>query len=407
MRHEWRAVALALALWTGVAEARFTCTSVARRGDLDPSGAAFQNKFDEQTAVNGAGDVVFVARSGSNQQFLYLYPNGGSSSIIARVGDPAPGGSTFGQFAKGTFGGPSINTAGLVAFKARLALPGEGVFVDVGGVLEKAARNTDAAPGGGFFVSFPSVAAINDSDEVVFTGVVSDGPSGIFRYDADTDTLVTVVDTTGADTLARSFCGFDAVGQSDAGLALRGSVGNPTCATPLAGIFREVLGTFVPVAVTGGATPIGGTTYSLFLDAPAVGSTTTFVARVTGATFNGDGIFDAGGSVVVASGDVAPDVGGVVKKTGGQHRQTLGGAVITRLFLRQTLAKHGIFRYDGTPEAAVVKTDTPPPPFGALSRYRDIGLPAIDESGAYLAFRAKMRDTVKPGSKMGILRCVP
>lgn len=407
MKHEWRTVALALALSAGVAEARFTCTSVARRGDLDPGGFPFQNKFDEQTAVNGSGDVVFVARSGSNPQYLYRYPNGGPNSVIARVGDPAPGGSTFGQFAKGTFGGPSINSAGVVAFKARLALPGEGVFVDDGGTLEKAARNTDPSPGGGFFVSFPSVAAIDDSNEVAFTAIVDLGPSGIFRYDADTDALVTVVDTTDADTLARPFCGFDAVGLSDAGLAFRGSVGNPTCATPLAGIFREVLGTFVPLAVVGGVAPIGGTTYSLFLDAPAVGSTTTFVARVTGATFNGEGIFDSGASVVVASGDIPPDVGGIVKKTGGQHRQTLGGDVVTRLFLRQTTAKHGIFRYDGTPEAAIVKSDTPPPPFGALSRYRDIGIPAIDENGAYLAFRAKMRDTVKPGSKMGILRCTP
>jgi hypothetical protein len=190
MRQLWGASAIALVCLAGVAEARFTCESVARRGDLDPGGAVFNNKFDEAVAVNAAGDVLFVARAGSNQQTLYRYPNGGPNSVIARVADPAPGGSAFGHFAGGCFGRPSINGAGVAAFFAKLTLPGQGVFVDVAGTLEKAAQTTDAAPGtGGFFVAFPSVSLINDANEVAFVGTIDLGSSGIFLYDADTDVL--------------------------------------------------------------------------------------------------------------------------------------------------------------------------------------------------------------------------
>jgi hypothetical protein len=407
MKQRWGAGALAIACFAGMAEASFTCESVARRGDLDPDGAAFSNKFDEAVAVNAAGEVLFVGRAGESQQTLYRYPNGGPNAVIARVGDPAPGGSAFGHFAGGCFGRPSVNTAGVAAFFAKLALPGQGVFVDVAGTLEKAAQTTDPAPGGGFFVAFPSVSLINDANEVAFVGTIDLGSSGIFRYDADTDALVGVVDTSDADTAARPFCTFGEVGLSNVGLAFTATVGNPTCLTPLPGVFRESLGTFVPVAVGGDASPIGGSTYESFSGAPEVGAAITFQARVTGVTFTGDGIFEtAGPSKVVAAGDAAPEVLGAVKKLGGQHRQALGGDVIVRLFLRQTAAKHGIFRYDATPEAAVVKTDAPPdPPFGPLSRYRAIGPPAAAATGTTIAFRAKMRDTIKPGSKTGVLRC--
>jgi len=82
--------------------------------------------------------------------------------------------------------------------------------------------------------------------------------------------------------------------------------------------------------------------------------------------------------------------------------------VITRLFLRQSTAKHGLFRYDATPEAAVVKTDAPSaPPFGPFSKYRAISDASAAGTGTTIAFRAKMKDTIKPGSKTGVLRCVP
>jgi hypothetical protein len=407
MRHIWSAAALVTALWIGAADARYTCTSVARRGDMDPDGFVFTNKFDESTGVNAAGVVVFVARAGNLQQALYRYPNGGPNTVIARVGDPAPGGSAFTRFGAGCFGAESINTAGVVGFVARLAI-GQGVFVDVGGVLEKAAQTTDTSPGGGTFVDFPSASEINDASAVAFVANVSGGPSGIFLYDAVLNTLVTVLDTSDTDSTARPFCSFEEVGLSDTDIAFTATVGNPTCATPLEGVFHGATG--IPIAVAGDVSPIGGSNYVEFIEAPEPGPTgvITFQAKVTG-VLSGAGIFStAGPSKVVAAGDFAPDVGGSVKKPGLQHRQDGNGDVITRLFLRQTTAKHGIFRYDATPEAAVVKTDAPPaPPFGPLSKYRAISDASAASTGTTIAFRAKMKDTIKPGSKTGVLRCVP
>lgn len=407
-----RARALGLVVSLGVAttaHAGFTCSSVARRGDVDPAGEVFSNRFDEKVAVSPSGDVLFIGSAGGQRQALYRYRNVGPNGIIARDGDPAPGGSAFGNFAGSRFGRLSINSAGNAAFIARLALPGEGVFVDVGGALEKAARTTDLSPSGGFFVSFPSVSAINDANEVAFIGLTDIGPSGIFRYDADTNLLVTVVDTTATDTLGRPFCSFGEVGLSDAGLAFTATVGVPNCLTPIQGVFTASIAGFPAVTLAGDPSPIGGTTFTSFVRAPETGASITFEATVSGLTYTGSGIFSsAAPATIVAAGDAAPSVGGTVKKLGGQHRQTLAGNVATRLFLRSTTAKQGIFLYDGSPEAGVVKTDTPPvPPFGPSSRYRTIGPPAVDETGAFFAFRAKMLDTVAPGSKTGVLRCTP
>jgi hypothetical protein len=353
--------------------------------------------------------VLFVARAGVQKQTLYRYANGGPSSIVARERDAAPGGSAFGRFAAGSFGRLSLNASGNAAFFARLALPGSGVFVQMGGTLEKAAQTTDPSPAGGFFTSFPSVSAIDDANEVAFVGLVDTGHNGIFRYDAIADILTAVVTTTDSDTSARPFCAFGEVGLSNAGLAFTATVGVPDCLTPVQGVFRDVAGTFVPVALVGDASPIGGTTYASFSGAPEIGSRITFAANVVGVTFTGGGIFDGlAASKIVAQGDAAPDVGGTVRKVGGQHRQTLAGDVELRLFLRQTTVGNGIFRYDATPEAAVAKTDAAPsPPYGALATYRDVIAPAIDENGAYLAFKAKVKDTVSPRSKTGVLRCTP
>jgi len=391
------------------AQAATTCTTVARRGDLDPVGASLSSRFDEQVAVNGAGDVVFVGRAKGQRAALYRYPNSGPAGIVARSGDPAPGGSAFGRFRTTAATRLSLNSFGDAAFLARIALPGEAIVVDAGGVLEKAAQTTDPSPAGGFFVSFPAVSALNDAREIAFVGISDTGPSGIFRYDADTDALATVVDTTDTDTLGRPFCSFEAVGLSNLGLGFIATVGNPTCLSPVQGVFVESGGLFPALALVGDASPIGGAVYAAFLDAPEVGASISFDASVSGTTFSGTGIFStAGPTKVVAAGDAAPGVGGVVRKLGGSHRQTAGGEIVTRLFLRGTTPHHGLFRYGTSAQALLVTSDAPPsPPFGALSRYRALGTPAIDPAGSFFAFRAKIRDTVAPSAKTAVLRCTP
>jgi hypothetical protein len=186
MRHPLRAALLVSTLMLGVAEARYTCTVVVRRNDIDPGGFAFTNRFEESLGVNAAGDVAFVGRAGTPKQTIYRYPNVGRTAS-SRVGDPSPGGSSFGRFVASSRGRISINTPSNVGFCADVTLPGGGVFVDVAGVLEKAAQTTDATPNGGFFLAFPSVSNLDDSNEIAFVATVNGAPNGVFRYDPDTN----------------------------------------------------------------------------------------------------------------------------------------------------------------------------------------------------------------------------
>jgi hypothetical protein len=111
MRHSLRAAALVSMLTLGVAEARYTCTSIVRRGDADPETQVFTNKFEEPTGVNAAGDLGFIGRAGKQQRTVYSYPNAGTATVVARVADPAPGGSAYSRFAASSFGSVSINPA--------------------------------------------------------------------------------------------------------------------------------------------------------------------------------------------------------------------------------------------------------------------------------------------------------
>lgn len=407
------AAAMTIMLGTsGTASAAYTCAVVAKRGDLDPGGFPFSNKFDERVAINESGDTVFVGRAGKNQQALYLYPGVGPNVVIARVGDPAPGGSAFGKFARGTFGNLSINTPGDVAFVGRLTLPGDGVFVRDGGVLEKAAQTADASPSGGTFLSFPSLSALRDNGRVLFVANVSGGPSGIFQYDASVDVLDPIINTTNVDDGGRPFCAFQQVGQSDGVAAFTATVGNPTCATPVQGVFHlPAPGVGVKIALVGEPSAISGTVFVSFFDAPQTStSEITFAARVGGSPFNGEAIFGWNGFViskVVAVGDAAPVAGGALKKLGGQFRQTLANEVFAHFFTRQASATQGIFSFDGTPDAPLLKTDTPPAPFGPGSKYRTFGPPAVDGAGSYLAVLSQVKDSIKPSGKDGVLRCQP
>ncbi len=397
---------------SGAVSATYTCAVVAKRGDLDPGGFPFSNKFDERVAINESGDTLFVGRAGKNQQALYLYPGVGPNTVIARVGDPAPGGSAFGKFARGTFGNLSLNTPGDAAFVGRLTLPGEGVFVLDGGVLEKAAQTADLSPSGGTFLSFPSLSTIRDTGEVIFVGNVTGGPSGIFQYSAVSNLVVPLLDTTDVDDGGRPFCAFQKVGMSDGVAGFIATVGVPDCTTPVQGVFYlPSPGVGEKIALVGEPSAIGGTVFTAFIDAPQTSSTAiTFAARVTGAPFTGDAIFGWDGLMIdkiVAVGDAAPVAGGALKKLGGQFRQTLGNEVFAHFYTRQASATQGIFSFDGTLDAPLLKTDVPPAPFGVGSKFRTLGPPAVDGAGTYLGLLAQVKDTIKPSGKDGILRCQP
>lgn len=395
---------------SSAAHAAFPCESIAIRGDVDPEGDPFTNKFDERVGVNGAGDVVFVGRAGTKQQAVYLYEDGGPHTIVAQLGEPAPGGSSFMRFGKASFGDLSINTDGDVAFFARLALPGAGVFVRDDGVLQKVAQTGDTSPAGGTFDTFPSVSQLNDSDRLLFVAGVDGGPDGIFAWDDGTiDELMTTADT---DDDGNPFCSFQTVGYSDGVGAFIATVGIPNCGSPVQGVYWLFApGDARTIVRVGDATPTTGV-YTAFQNAPETSSTgISFAASIGGDPNTSEGIFLWDGttvSSVAKTGDIAPVVNGLLKKLGGQHQMTLADQVYTRFFLRRSVTGQATFRYGGTPVVVQAKSDIPPsPPFGGNATYRAVGEPAVDEDGDFVAFYARVRDSVKPGAKDGILRCTP
>jgi hypothetical protein len=280
-------------------------------------------------------------------------------------------------------------------------------------MLEKAAQTGDTPPSGGSFLAFPSLSAIRDSGEVIFTAVVDGGPNGIFSYDAAADTLAARLTTNDTDDGGNPFCEFQQVGLSDGVAAFTANVGIPDCSSPVQGAFWLVTtGVSVTIARAGDASSIAGTTFEAFLNAPETSSTAiTFAAHVSGATYEGDALFTWDGmtiDTIAAVGDPAPGTGGVLKKLGGQHRQTLADDVLARFYTRRTSAGHGIFLYDGSPEAVLLKTDAPPaPPFGANAVFREVEAPGVADDGSFIGMLARVRDSFKPPSKHAILRCTP
>ena len=260
----------------------FTCTTVARKGNLDPSGEELGTRYDSP-GINNQGDVVFFAHAKRAPRRLYLYPNAGAPSIVAEAGGAAPGGSAY-----KTFREPSINDAGDLAFQARLAV-GEGVFVKPSASpVAKVATTTDAAPGGGVFETFPAVSRVNAGGDVAFIGRVSGGADGVFVYDGGTLT-VSAAGHVGDLTLeGREICEVFEVGLGATGTVVIHAATKLLCAdameAELRGIYRSIGPIFSKVVEAGDATPIGGTIYDNFIGAPDVnaGDKVMYRARTSG-----------------------------------------------------------------------------------------------------------------------------
>src|SRR5262245_53237337 len=175
------------------AAADFTCSTVVRSGQNDPTGPfPFKKKFIDLD-INQSGDVLFQGRASGLQPRLYLYPLVGSPSVVVTVGDTAPNGDLYQKFAKAGVRALSLNDAGDLAFWAKVG-GGEGVFVrQNASSIEIAAVSTGVSPGGGNFATFPALSLLDSSPVAAFVGTVVSGPDGVFRYDAGTNSLTSVV----------------------------------------------------------------------------------------------------------------------------------------------------------------------------------------------------------------------
>jgi len=396
----------------------FTCSTVARRGQLDAAGAVFKNKFDSP-AVNGAGDVAFVGYATSAPRRLYFYPSVGAASVVAQQGGAAPGGSSFKAFRA-----VSINDAGAVAFHAKLAL-GEGVFAGPAGGVAKAAATGDVSPAGGAFDAFPAVSRVNTAGDVVFTARVGGGPNGVFFYDASATLVLTVALVNDGALDGRQLCEYLDVGLGATGaVAVRAStkvncanVGEPD----LVGIYEKTGLSFARVVLEGDVSPTPATTYAQFIAAPDVNATdkVLFRARTVGvAGLTGLFLHDpAGPSTVIlaGTGSAAPATGGSLK-TIAPAGVTDGDRVGLGARISSGLAKTGIFVYDAVPanEKVVASNDlAPTDAFGPSSTYLKInpgnrknneGI-GIDRSGAWVAYTAKVKSTTGTPTASAVLRC--
>ncbi len=389
----------------------FTCSTVVRRGTPDPAAGAFKSKY-YQPDINGSGDVVFISKPQGPPKRLYLYPGAGAPSVLATVGDTAPGGGEFSNFTD-----PSINDDGDVAFRGDLVV-GEAVLVrPSGGSLTVAARTSDASPSGGVFDVFPEVSDVNAAGDVAFLATVAGGSSGAFKYSVGGGTVTAIAVVGDATGDGRQFCAFSSVDLGDTGRAVLHTTTqvdcNDTAESPRDGIYQEQPGpTFASVAQVGDATPIGGTTYGALLGVPEVNASSVvgFRGRTAGVV-NVTGLFDFDPSgptttLLTKTGDAAPGTTGFLRTIAFSHL-TDAGRQAFRARISSGTARAGIFLVGSGSDIVVLDTSAVPTDlFAAGARYRTIEEDfGVDRSGTHVTFSAKVRDTSQPHSKIGLFRC--
>lgn len=407
------AAALLVSVLSGTAAAQFSCSTVARAGQLDPDGLVYGNVFRDEVAVNASGDAVFVARANGARDKLYFYPGAGAGQVVARADGPAPNGGTFRS--QRAFFALSVNDADDVAFFAQL-VSGQGVFVRDGGSLETAAVRSQASPAGGVFDAFPFVGDIDATSRVPFVASVDGGTGGAFVYDSTANALSTLVLDGSATLDGREVCSTQAVDLGVAGAAVLRATSKVSCAnvaeSPASGLFLVNGLGITTLLLAGDASPIGGSTYAKLLDTPrlnAVGDV-AFRATTVGTTRT-DAIFVRDGgtgtvTLVEREGDAAPAVGGAFGANQ-SFRFADTGNVLLNAKLRTSPAKFGIFDLGVVDAPALVKTDAPPTDaFGAGSSYiRFSRTNGSSDDGFRIGVQVRVRDTNPPSAKGGVVRC--
>lgn len=400
------------------AAAQYTCESVARRGDTDPGGALFSNRFRPGAGVNQNGDVVFVARPIGLKDQLYLYENGGAQTTLAVGGGPAvlPGAT----FTARPFEHTSINDGGDVAFWGNLVSQGEAVYGQPsGGALGAIAATTQGTPAGGVYDEFPVVAEINAGGRVTFLATTIGGPStAVFSDDVAGGSPATEVMVGDTTTSGREICEILDVDAGDGGQIVILAETKVSCAnlgeSALDTVVHVSGGTNTEVAKVMDATPIGGTTYASFKLTPQVNASgdVIFETKLSGA-ISSQAVFEWNGAVlsppVVLQGDFSPEANGSYRKISDIGYANTGESFVKAKF-KGAGAKDAVIRLDPpAPSVGVItKDDTVPnPPYGGAAFYRKMGkFISVAHDGSHVTLVPKIKDSILPKSKVGVILCV-
>ncbi|HET9181114.1 MAG TPA: choice-of-anchor tandem repeat NxxGxxAF-containing protein [Candidatus Angelobacter sp.] len=149
--------------------------------DLVPGGAGIFGTVS-LNAINDQGEIAFLAQSFPFPNGMYVGANG-QFTLLARDGDPAPGGGNFSLLFPDPRYGPVINNNGEVAFAADLSTGGRGVFLYHQGTLTRIAGPGDASPDGSTFFS-ADAPTINALGQVAFSGETFTHGFGAFLFSA-------------------------------------------------------------------------------------------------------------------------------------------------------------------------------------------------------------------------------
>ncbi len=154
-------------------------------GDKAPDDSTIA-KFSERIALNESGTVAFnaILKYGTSPAAV-LRVDGGSTGLVAKIGDAAPEGGKFGYL--GLW--PAIADNGAITFIASLEgeAPGIAIFQSDGGQVRRIIAQGDALPGGQKLASFglyPVVSASPDGQVAFATTPTSTGPGrdAIYAY---------------------------------------------------------------------------------------------------------------------------------------------------------------------------------------------------------------------------------
>jgi hypothetical protein len=156
---------------------RYSFTPIILLNSAVPGGGSFTSDF-EPSGINNRGGVAFTADLTTGVEGVFVARRGQVSQIL-RGGDPAPGGGTFGSVELGRLG---LNDGGDVAVPFTL----EPVTVPLGlnsGLyrFSHASQTLSAAvvpgvtpaPGGGTFAGVFFNTSINNSGDIVFSGIAT------------------------------------------------------------------------------------------------------------------------------------------------------------------------------------------------------------------------------------------